>query len=195
MPDNPFLTDEDENDGQAGQESTSFKQVRDYAKRLERQSAAQEKELEKLRTTVATIETERRTSQIASVFKESGLSEKHAALYARVNPEGDVTVESVTAFATEYELPRTQSGEPATTTQSPDLSQEQIIELGTGQTQEPPKATSAGFAPTEGTGAASGTIITDHTVAIKLLSDNPAEYARLHQAGRIKLDKLPGASA
>jgi hypothetical protein len=60
------------------------------------------KELEDLRTYKAETETAKREEAIAAAFSEAGLSTKAAKLYAALNPEGEATAESVSAFASEY---------------------------------------------------------------------------------------------
>jgi hypothetical protein len=191
---NPFVFEDegDENDP-AGSENANFKQLRDYAKKLEREVTSAKKELTTLREFKVTAEASVRQAQVAEVFKGVGLADKHASLYLKVNPEGEVTLEAVEAFATEYELPRTEvttDATPVPTTQTQGVEEGKIYNIQSEtQTQAKP-----GFAPTQGTGAPSARVISEVAEAEKLMIENPQEYARLHQLGRIKLTRLPGSS-
>ena len=183
---NPFLDDEDETQvPQGGDDNANFKQLRDYARKLERDNKAKEREIERL----ATYEAKDRVTTLKGV----GLSEKHAALFLKVNAEEAITPELVQAFVTEYEIPVAQASEtpaPAETPapQASALPPEGIVELN------PEKPTqNSGFAPTPAAGNAAGSVITEVQEAQKLAVDNPEEYARLREAGRIQLAKLPGS--
>ena len=192
MADNPFL-DEDETElpGSDG-DSTNFKQLRDYAKKLERERNALQKKVEPLEAYKAQIETEKKQASVSQVFESVGLAAKHATLFLKINPDGEVTPDSVAAFAEEYELPRQTALEipdpDAGGTVAPDWSQEQIVQIK-------PETKSTGFAPTDGAQAPSAKVITELAEAEALSVSNPEEYARLRQAGRIKLAKLPGSAA
>ena len=185
---NPFLEDEDETN-QPDLENQNFKQLRDYAKKLERQVSSASKELEQLRQFQAEVQAEKRAATVAQVFKKVGLSEKHAGLFAKINADAELTEEAVIAFASEYDQPRQEVQAPEGEASVEEISSGNIVELNPAEAQ-PAKT---GFAPAQPAGVPSGTIITSYEEAVKLQTSNPAEFARLFQAGRVKLDKLPGS--
>ena len=183
---NPFvLDDEDDETPQVGSENANFKQLREYAKKLERENKAREKEIERLQA----FESKDRLNTL----KSAGLSEKHASLFLRVNEGQAVTPELVQAFVQEYEIPVTRAEDAQVPeAAAPEVPQGgEIIELTTPETQAKPP----GFAPTPPAGQAQGGFITDVAEAQKLLVTNPAEYARMREAGRIQLAKLPGSES
>jgi hypothetical protein len=186
---NPFIDDDVDDEEDMGSENASFKQLRDYARKLEKENKSFEKELTALREFKAESDIKARQAHVSSVFKEVGLSEKHGALFARVSPDGEVTRETVLAFAQEYELPMSERSE-ATSSQeaSPAPTDGDIVEL----VQPAANQQSAGFAPTAPSGAPTGSVVTDFQEAVKLMTTNPQEYMRLREAGRIKLEGLPG---
>jgi len=104
----PDWDDIDEGDGQDGEEKNkSFKDLRNYSKKLERESKAMASELEELKAFRTQITEERRDAALGATFKEVGLSESHAKLFKALNPEIEaeaITPESVFNFAKEYEL-------------------------------------------------------------------------------------------
>lgn len=87
-----------------GNDSSTIKSIRDHAKNLERQLKAQEKELDTLRKMRDEYEADARRAKAQAVFSEVGLSEKHATLFAALNPEVEPDVEAVKAFAEEFGL-------------------------------------------------------------------------------------------
>ena len=180
---NPFDFDNEDDETtvpQAGSENANFKQLRDYAKKQERELKTMQREVERLKP----FETQAKVNTL----KNAGLSEKHAALFEKVNPGADVTPELVQSFVTEYEIP-VASTETATEVET--LAPEQP-EFQVGEIRDLTPAPTPGFAPTPEAGQPSQRIVTDIEEAQKLAVANPAEYARLHQAGRIQLQKLPG---
>lgn len=187
---NPFLDDYEDETDQPSNDNQNFKQLRDYSKKLERQVNSGAKELEELRKFKQEVEAERRTMSVAQIFKKVGLSEKHAGLFAKLN-DGDVTEDAVIQFATEYELPRTEvpvadEPEPTDTVQSGEIREIAPAEAGSAPVVQ-------GFAPASGAQLPGGKIITTVEEAIEVQTTNPAEFARLYQAGRVKLAKLPGS--
>jgi hypothetical protein len=185
MPDNPF--DFEDEDDQAGSENQNFKQLRDYAKKLEKQVNSLTREVEPLRSFKQETETEKRQVEVAKVFEGAGLSGKHAALYLRVNPEAEVTPDAVLDFAVEYELPRVEVAAVAEEAPAFDPAAERIVEI--------PRPEAIGSPPADGGAGPTATVITDVHEAEKLSVDNPAEYMRLKQLGRIKLNRLPGSGS
>lgn len=183
---NPFLDDEDEDETPQA-DNTNFKQLRDYAKKLEKEKSKADKELASLRDFKSQADQAKRQAEVAQVFGSVGLSEKHSALFLKINPDGEVTAEDVAAFAEEYELPRQEAAAPAPVSNEINWAQEQVVEIK-------PETKSTGFAPTDGAQAPSARIVTDLGEAEALSVSNPQEYARLRQAGRIQLQRLPGSS-
>lgn len=96
---NDWELDEMENEN-----SSTIKSIRDHAKNLERQLKAQERELETLRKMRDQYEADARRAKAQAAFAEVGLSEKHATLFAALNPDAEPDVEAVKAFAEEYGL-------------------------------------------------------------------------------------------
>lgn len=201
MPESPFLDvldndDDGENEDKQESDNSSFRDLRAHAKRLERQVAKLQKEREALLEFKTKVEEEKKQATVARLFKEVGLSEKHAGLFIKVTPDLDpesVSVETVRSFAEEYDLPLKQepSSESPETGVGQDWSQEKIREVSpkVGEKKE-----ATGFAPVAPGALTSARIITDVSEAAKLYVSNPEEYVRLRQAGRIQLPKLPGNS-
>lgn len=99
----------DESD--SGAESKDFVTLRKYARKQEREAKALAAEIETLRAFKAEVEQAKRAETLVSTFKEVGLSEKHAELFAKVNPEAEITADAVKAFANEYSLPTVETQE------------------------------------------------------------------------------------
>lgn len=90
--------------GASGAGSNNFAEVRKYARKQERLAKELASKVEELTAFQAEVLQERKATTLDTVFKEVGLSPKHAALFAKVNPEADVTADTVKAFAAEYDL-------------------------------------------------------------------------------------------
>jgi hypothetical protein len=101
--DDQFDLDALEDGGDAGS-NKNFADLRKYARKMEREAKAANAKVEELSTFQASVLEERRTAALDTVFKEVGLSPKHAALFAKVNPDADITADAVKSFAAEYEL-------------------------------------------------------------------------------------------
>jgi hypothetical protein len=184
MADNPFDFDVEEDEKKAP-ESQNFKDLRDYAKRIERENKAFEKQVAEL----SEFKTQVTAARKAETLKSAGLTEKHAALFLKVNGDVEVTPEGIQAFVTEYELPVASAGSPPeeSVVQTPAAFEDgQIRELT-------PQAPVPGFAPTPVAGQPSQRVITELDEAQALAVSNPNEYMRLKEAGRIQLQKLPGS--
>jgi hypothetical protein len=95
---------DDENDGASGTDSKNFADLRKYARKMEREAKAAQAQVEELTSFRTEVLAERRTADLDRVFSEVGLSPKHAALFAKVNPDAEVTADAVKSFAAEYEL-------------------------------------------------------------------------------------------
>lgn len=103
----PDWDDEDGTDPSGDGEGKSFKDLRNYSKKLERENKAANTELEELRAFRSQVVEEKREQALTSVFGEVGLPETHAKLFKALNPELEVeaiTPQSVIDFAKEYGL-------------------------------------------------------------------------------------------
>jgi hypothetical protein len=127
--------DEDETgtDGETGAASKNFTDLRKWANKRDREAKTFEKELEGLRDFKLSVESKQRIEAVKSAFDEVGLNPKHAALFAKLNGENEVTVDTVKAFAAEYELPTVQ-GEQVVT---PDPKASGFTPVVTGATPDP----------------------------------------------------------
>ena len=99
--------DEDSGDGEesgASEANASFKDLRKAYNRAEKERKALEAEAIDLRTFKATTVEKERAVQLEVILKESGLSPKHATLFTKLNPEAEITPETVLGFAKEYDL-------------------------------------------------------------------------------------------
>lgn len=79
----------------------------------------QNEELSALRREKSELASTVRQYQARDTFREVGLEAKHADLFIKAQPEGDITVEAVTEFAQQYDLvpgtvPETNGAEEAT---------------------------------------------------------------------------------
>lgn len=166
------LEDEDDsNEDQSGSpkagESKNFADLRKYARKMERERNAFEKELTELRDFKSSIEGERKEATIKSAFEEVGLNPKHAALFSRVH-EGEVTVDAVKAFASEYELPTTE-----------------------GAAVEPPVKEEPGFRPVV-TGTPTGAAKLSAEDIKKMLSSGEIEAVnKAYAEGRVEREETP----
>lgn len=162
------LLDEDEVDDDREQQAA---QKRANAERRKEQKAL-ETELAELRAFKDERVKTDRENAIGTVFGEVGLNPKHAKLYAALYPEGDATTETVAQFASEYGLVTTE-GEPVAA----------------------PEVPKPGFTPTViNEGTALGSKIYTNEEFAELLKTDPNKAFQLHQAGRVKLNKLPEGS-
>lgn len=113
-------------DGEEEDDNASFRQLRQHAKKLEKELASLRKEAEELRRFREEVERQRTVEAARAAFREAGLPDALAELYVKAE-EGEATKETVLAFAKRYGLARE---EPA----------------GSEETEE--QQPSAGFAPT-----------------------------------------------
>lgn len=143
----------------------SFKQLRDYAKKLEKDLAKERKDAERLRAFETEILTERKEKAITSVFSEVGLNPKHAELFKRVNPDvqvDSINADAIKAFAAEFELP-----------------------TSAGEVPEAPAPEAVGFTPvTTGTGSPGGMLTADD-IEEKLKSGDLEAITRAIESGRV----------
>lgn len=91
--------------------SDTVPQMRERIDQQNEQLKAKEQELAELKAQL-------RTSNARELFREQGLSPKHAELFAATNPEGELTPEAVQEFATSYGL-ATPADEPSEAAEAP----------------------------------------------------------------------------
>lgn len=96
----PFIEDEETDTPRAN--SAPFKQLRDHAKKLEKELKDRDKELDELREFKASQELRVKRELLRQSFSTVGLNEKHAELFEAARPDVEPTPEAVKAFAVEY---------------------------------------------------------------------------------------------
>lgn len=166
----PFddLDDEDESsEKEPEQANTSFEELRKAYKRAERERKALAVEAEELRTFKSTIVEKERSTLLETILKENGLSPKHATLFAKINPEAEITAETVLGFAKEYDLVTTD-----------------------GERVEAPEGAPAGFNPIS-TGVGGDLKQYTREELDVLIYTNPELANKLVETGRVSLTRTP----
>lgn len=97
-----YLDDDDDLETGSGQETNPFKELRAHAKKLEKDLKARDAELEELRSFRQQYQAEQREKAAAAEFEKLGLTAKQAKLYAKLNPDEDITEQAVVSFARDY---------------------------------------------------------------------------------------------
>lgn len=165
---------EDGNEGTDGDgDNKSFKDLRNYSKKLEREQKAALTELEELRAFRAQVVEEKRDATLGTVFKEVGLNESQAKLYKALNPEVEpdaITPESVFNFAKEYGLVAAEAETPAAA--------------------EPEKA---GFTPVQVGRPSPLKTYTQDEIRDLMSSGNLEEVNRAYAEGRVEKTSAPWA--
>ena len=140
----------------------------------------------------AAAESELRSFKTETHFEKQGLTAKHAELYLATNPDGDVTAETVSAFATEYGL------SPAATPQPPADPAHMPADGGTPPVERtlvdgPAKPVDASLASVGGAAGTPASVLGSALPAKmsrsefnKLLQSNPEEAARAYSEGRVE---------
>lgn len=147
------------------QENKAFKELRDHAKRLERENNRLNKEVGDLREFKTSVTKAQRAKQVEGAFKELGLNEKQAELFLRVSDADEISVDGVREFAQQYGLI---VGEEETTTTS-----------------------GGGFPPSNLSGSADpGKRTVTRDEFEKMVSTNPAKARELLAEGRVKWNNL-----
>jgi len=100
MADDLFYESDDSDD--AG--NATLESLRGNQKELSKALRAERKRAAELEAKVLVYEAQQRNQAARAVFQAKGLPTKFADLYLRVNQEGEVTPEGVTAFVQEYGL-------------------------------------------------------------------------------------------
>lgn len=98
----PDPYEDNEGDGARSRDSGPFKQLRDHAKKLEKEIKDRDKELEDLRSFKADAERRAKQELLRQAISAVGLNEKHAELFSAARPDQEPTPEAVKAFAVEY---------------------------------------------------------------------------------------------
>jgi hypothetical protein len=136
------------------------------------------------------IEAEFRTFKTSTLFKEQGLTPKHAELYLAANPNGEISPEAIQTFAAEYGLQPATAPAPAPAADEHYDSEGSIPPLETTLTRGPQAANSAlaslqGAAGTpQATFASAAPAVMTTAEFQKLLQSNPAEAAKAYAEGR-----------
>lgn len=97
--------DEDEQEAPTQDRSNPVRSLREALKAKEKEARNLAKELKELQTFKAEYDQKEKIRSLAETFTQVGLTDKHAELFYRLNPEAEATVESVSAFAKDYQLP------------------------------------------------------------------------------------------
>lgn len=168
----PFDDESDEggNEQQEGQ-NQSFKDLRDYADRLEKKLKSAEKVAEDLSTKLEVYTSREREATITNVFTEVGLNPKHGELFKRVNPDlkaDQVTTDVVTEFAKEYEL--------VTAPQAP---------------SEDSVPAPAGFQPPKLEGTPLSDKLTPEDIQTMLRNGDFGKIQEAYEGGRVEQDSVP----
>lgn len=93
---------DDVDEGDQRPTSAPFKQLRDHAKKLEKEIKDRDRELEALRSFKAESEARAKRELLEQSFKQVGLSTKQAELFLAARPDAEPTPEAVKSFAVEY---------------------------------------------------------------------------------------------
>ena len=150
-------------------------QMRDQIKALE-------KDLRAERDTNAGLKTQLRVRDARDVFRDQGFNPKHGDLYAAVNPDGEITAESVVAFADEQSLnPISATSENAEEVDSADATAEAEKDL----------SVMAGGGSSGGDGGAGGANVQSLTRPewVELSRSDPAAARAAAASGRVQLNK------
>lgn len=94
--------EDNEGEESRSRDSAPIKQLRDHAKKLERELKTRDKEVEELRAFKADAERRAKQELLRQAISAVGLNEKHAELFTAARPDQEPTPEAVKAFAVEY---------------------------------------------------------------------------------------------
>jgi len=97
--------EEDEQDTSTQERSNPVRSLREALKAKEKEARNLAKELKELQSFKAEYDQKEKIRSLAETFTQVGLTDKHAELFYKLNPEAEATVESVSAFAKDYQLP------------------------------------------------------------------------------------------
>lgn len=125
---------DDDDEGNEDLEPKSNKVIQDIRRayrKLEKDHKALLAETEELRTFKSERVIAERNEQVGAAFKEVGLNEKHAKLWAALNPDTEVSSKAVAEWAVEY-----------------GLAEEGSLQAPAGE--EPPATDAPSFRPTTG---------------------------------------------
>lgn len=93
---------EEIDEGEQRPQSAPFKQLRDHAKKLEKELKERDKLIEELASFKAEAENRAKRELLRQSFQQVGLNEKHAELFEAARPDVEPTPEAVKSFAVEY---------------------------------------------------------------------------------------------
>jgi hypothetical protein len=94
----------DQEDEEPEVENSTIRQIREHARKLEKELKAARKELEDLRAYREQTERERTVASARTIFEQVGLNPKWAELYLKAQDGAEPTPESVRTWAQEYGL-------------------------------------------------------------------------------------------
>lgn len=138
-------------------------------------------------STISELQSELRASQAREAFRDAGYNPKHGSLYAQQNPDGDITEESVAAFAGEWDL----------TPASPSAPTEEVVdnaEASDGSEALDSLDRSGSRAGSGGDGSSSEQVLTRQEWIELQLTDPVAAASAMNQ-GRVQLGEDPTAGA
>jgi len=162
---------ENEGDGTPS-ETSSMAELRKFAKRMEREAKHNMKELEELRQFQQSVMSEKREAAITKAFTEVGLADAHAKLFKALNPEIEVetiSVDTVSKFADEYQLPL----------------------AGSNEVPEAPEVKPEGYRPVTVGSAAPLAMLTSDDVEKLMKAGDFASVNKAYAEGRVEKETVP----
>lgn len=152
--------EEEEQDAPPQDRSNPVRSLREALKAKEKEARNLAKELKELQAFKAQYDTEQKIRSLAETFTQVGLTEKHAELFYKLNPEAEATVESVSTFAKDYQLP---------------------LKLE----NETPSADNTPFVPASG-GSSDETGYISRDQLDQMYAENPRKAIEILQSGKVK---------
>ena len=168
MSDMSFSFDDDQTDDDeetsGKQKDNPVKQLRDALKAAQRENKELKKQIAPLQEFKTQYETEQKVAGASKSFEKYGLTQKHAELFLKLNPETEVSDEVIKGFAAEYSLPL------------------KAQESDDGSTET---GTSAPFVPADAGTDAEGGFITRNQLD-EMYKSNPQKAISVLRSGRVK---------
>lgn len=189
MPD-PFDLSDEGTDEPTDSENKNFVQLRQHARDLEKRLKSVEPELEELRGFRTQTLAQKRTDAAENAFKELSLNPASARLFTALNPEGDVTVEAVAAFAKENGLMPVDAATPAPVADGP----APVVDSPDVTTPSTDGQRTRGFQPQVG----GATVPVDAEKVsraewLRMVQDNPAKAQSLFEQNRVDMSDVAWA--
>ena len=155
--------EEDEEDTSQQERKNPVRSLREALKAKEKEARNLAKELKELQVFKAEYDQKEKIRSLAETFTQVGLTDKHAELFYKLNPEAEATVESVSAFANDYQLP---------------------LKLENSE-NETPSADNKPFIPASG-GSADETGYVSREQLDQMYAENPRKAIEVLQSGKVK---------